>query len=208
MLRRSPRQAGAIELGNRTEVEREADTFTGRKAAVKRKRIHARLTDREIGAVCCMADRRTIRQRIAVKQQRCLAGTGLRRRGISRQQLHIRTRTSRAGCTSCSRCTARAGGACRAGGTAWASRACQTGCAARAGGACRTGYTARAGRSGRAGCTVRASRACWASCTARAGGSGRTGGYIVFCTTCPHSSLLLITILLHFDMGLRKSVQW
>lgn len=104
MLRRRPRQSRAIELCNRTEVKREADTFCRCKTTIERKGIHTWLVDGKIRAVCCVANRCAIRQRIQIKQQRRLTGARLRRCGVCRQQLHIRTATGR---TCRTRCTSR-----------------------------------------------------------------------------------------------------
>ena len=150
MLRRRPRQSRAIELCNRTEVKREADTFCRCKTTIERKGIHTWLVDGKIRAVCCVANRCAIRQRIPIKQQRRLTGARLRRCGVCRQQLHIRTATGR----TCR--TRRACGAC------YTSRACRTCCA------CYTGRTSWACWACWARYARRTCRSCWASYTGRA----------------------------------------
>lgn len=158
MLRRRPRQSRAIELCNRTEVKRKANTFCRCKTTIERKGIHTWLVDGKIRAVCCVANRCAIRQRIPIKQQRRLTGARLRRCGVCRQQLHIRTATGR---TCRTRCTSRACGAC------YTSRACRTCCA------CYTGRTSWACWACWARYARRTCRSCWARYTGRAGWTGR-----------------------------------
>lgn len=157
MLRRRPRQSRAIELCNRTEVKRKANTFCRCKTTIERKGIHTWLVDGKIRAVCCVANRCAIRQRIPIKQQRRLTGARLRRCGVCRQQLHIRTATGR---TCRTRCTSRACGAC------YTSRACRTCCA------CYTGRTSWACWACWARYARRTCRSCWARYTGRAGWTG------------------------------------
>ena len=173
MLRRRPRQSRAIELCNRTEVKREADTFCRCKTTIERKGIHTWLVDGKIRAVCCVANRCAIRQRIPIKQQRRLTGARLRRCGVCRQQLHIRTatgrtcRTRRACCAGCPSFTGRAGRTCYTGWTCctgwtgWArytSRPCR---------ACCPSFTGRTCCAGRSCWTCRTSRTTCGSCCSR-----------------------------------------
>lgn len=69
VLRRCARQGSTIELGNRTEIEREAYAFGRGKTAIECKRVNTRLVDGKGGAVCRMADSIAIRLRISIKQQ-------------------------------------------------------------------------------------------------------------------------------------------
>ena len=85
VLCRSPRQTHTIELGNCTKIEWEADAFRRCKTTIECKVINTRLTDGKAWAVGCMTDGCAIGQRIPVKQQRRLSGTGLRRCGVGRQ---------------------------------------------------------------------------------------------------------------------------